>query len=247
MARKFWEKITNTEIQFYDEPQDLVTTSIDTQIEDLQELLGLPSSAKEIIVQSNPAIATEAEFDALFQGDLDRLSDQRDYFGAQAVTVVDNIDVIDHRWMSPADLSVGSGTIESVCGEEVGNEAINAIDGTTTTNWQHDINAVHVIVIDLGYPKRIDGIRIRNAAVPNGATQLSGVDVDVAITVANLDDPSNRVGTALEFTDPGDNDRNLTIHNGRYVRLTIASTGHAQNNITLREIELRTKPRTAGL
>lgn len=247
MARKFWERLSGTRIQFYDEPQDLMIADADARILELQNILTAPNEVKAIMVQSFPGAETEAEFDKIFQDELDRLADQRDYFSNQNVTVQDTIDVVDHRWMSPSEMSLAPGVIESFCGEEIGNEAANAIDGLNGTNWQHDFDHVHDITIDLGYKKRIDGIRISLTASPGSPLQLSGVQVFVAGSVNNLTNPASHVGVDLSFTDPLDNDRNLTIRNGQFVKLEIGSTAHASNHITIREIQLRTKPRTAGL
>lgn len=247
MARKFWEKLSNTRLQFYDEPQDLREADLDQLIADNQEILALPDSAKAILVEANPTVGTEAEFDAIFENELARLADIKDYMSGQTVTLSDTIDVVDHRWMSPADMALGPGTIVSFCGEEVANPAVNAIDGANGTNWQHDVNEVHQLEIDLGYRKRIDGIRVVNSATPGGPLQLSGVDVRVANRLGRLDDTESLVGTGLAFTDPNQNDRDLTLRNGRFIRITVGSTGHGNNNITIREIEFRTRPRTFGL
>ena len=247
MARKFWEKVNGSRIQFYDEPRDLLLVDVDARIAEIQVVLGLADSVKALLIQSFPGVQSEAEFDAIFEDELRELADQRDYYHGSNVTVQETIDVIDHRWMSPADMSLGAGTIVSVCGEEVGNEAIKAIDGAGGTNWQHDVDEVHVIVFDLGYKKRIDGIRIKNPGGPGNPLRLTGVDVDVANNFGGLDKPESRVGSGLAFEDPNSNDRNLTTRTGRFVRLTIAATAHASNHVTVREIEMRTRPRTFQL
>lgn len=247
MARKFWERLSGSRIQFYDEPLDLRIEDADARIAQLQEILALPNSAKALLVQSFPSVQTEAEFNAIFEDELADLSDQRDYFDNSNVTVQEVIDVIDHRYMSPADMSLGPGTIVSFCGEEVANPAANAIDGINGNSWQHDVDEAHELVIDLGYRKRIDGIRIKNPASPGNPLLLSGVQVFVANGINGLDTPSNQVGFDLTFLDPNDNDRDLTTKTGRYIKIQIGSTAHGSNHITIREIEFRTRPRTFGL
>lgn len=247
MARKFWEKVNNTKIQFYDDPNDFLEADVDARITELQTILALPDNAKALLVQSFPSVTTEAEFNKIFEDELDLLADRKDNFGNQTVTVQDTIDVIDHRWMSPSEMSVAPGVIHSFCGEEVANLAAFAIDGIGANSWQHDVDEVHELIIDLGYKKRIDGLRVKNTASPGNPLLLSGVDIFVANGINGLDDPDNLVGLDLAFTDPSDNDRTLTTKTGRYIKMTVGSTGHGSNHITIRDIEFRMRPRTFGL
>ena len=248
MARKFWERLNVNKIQFYDDPVDVLAADIDLRIAELQSILGLPDEAKLALAKQFLAIDDTQLFNKLFGDELEQIADQRDYFSNKNVVVSDMIDVVDHRWMSPSEMSLGTATIVSFCGEEVANPAINAIDGVVGTNWQHDVDEVHEIIIDLGYMKRIDGIRVRNPASPGNPFMLSGVTVFVANDINALDNnPASQVGTNLAFADPGDNDRDLTVRNGQFIKLTIPATGHLQNHVSLRDLEFRTRPRTFGL
>lgn len=247
MAKKYWEKLSNKRLQFYDAPQDLRDTDLDARIADLQTLLALPAEVKALLAGAMPAVADEAAFDALFQDELELKLDIRDFMHGQTVTVLEQIDVVDYRWMSPADLAGGMAAVESVCGEEAGNPAAQAINGVNGDNWQHDLDHPHEIVIDLGYKKRIDGIRIAlPTSSPGTPFILRDVQVHLANGVAGLDNPESHVGVDLEFADAGDNDRALTSHVGRYLRLQIGSTDHHSNHITVRDIYLRTRVRTFG-
>lgn len=247
MARKFIERENPTTLNFFDGSGEGLKAAIDTRIAEIEDILDDPIYKKELMAAGVPGANTEEAFDAIFTDELHQLADQGDWFDNTTVTAVEAFDAVDYRWMSPSDMYLDPGTIESFCGEEVGSEAIQAIDGINGTNWQHDVDEVHELVIDLGYIKRIDGIRISLSAVPAGPLQLSTVQVYVAGIVAKLDDAESHVGVDLEFTDGNDNDRDLTIRNGRYVKLEIGSTGHASNHITIREIQFRFKPRTAEL
>lgn len=247
MARKFWERLSSTRILFYQEPLDLDRDEMDARIAELQAILALPDNIKAILAEANPTIGSTSDFDDVFEDELFQLADQRDYYDNANVTVTEEIEVVDHRWMHPAEMSLGPGTLVDFCGEEVGNEAIGAIDGIGSNSWQHDVDEVHEITIDLGYKKRIDGIRVKSSASPGGPLQLSGVDVRIASKLANLDDAASLVGEDLSFTDPLENDRDLTARTGRYIRVTIGSTGHNSNHITLRDVCFRTRPRTFGL
>lgn len=246
MARKFWERLSGSRIQFYKDPLDLRIEDVDAKILEIQTILALDDSVKALIAAGNPAL-TEAQFNEAFEDELAEIADQRDYFDNSNVTIQEVIDVIDFRWMSPADMSLAPGVIVSFCGEEVANPAINAIDGVAGQNWQHDVDEIHELVIDLGYRKRIDGIRIKNTASPGNPLLLSGVQVFVANGINGLDNPANQVGVDLTFLDPNDNDRTLTTKTGRYIKIQIGSTAHGSNHITIRDIEFRTRPRTFGL
>lgn len=247
MARKFVERENSTTLNLFDGPEEYDKDAITARIAEIDDILDDPDYKKQLMVAGTPNVTTEAEFDALFENERDQLGSLADFYSSATVTVVESFDAVDHRWMSPSDLFLAPGTIESVCGEEAGKEAVNAIDGTGTTNWQHDIDHEHEITVDLGLLKRISGIRVINSAAPAGPLQLSGVQVYVAGTVAKLADAASHVGVDLAFTDPLDNDRDLTARNGRFVKVTIGSTGHADNHVTMRELELRFIPQTAAL
>lgn len=247
MAKKFIERENNTTLNAFDAPRALDKDEGDARILEIQDILDDPSYKKSLMISGVPAASSEEEFDALHEAELNVLADQADFYSNETVTVVESFDAIDYRWMTPADLNLGPGVIESFCGEEVSNPASNAIDGLNNTNWQHDLDHEHEIVIDLGYIKRIDGIRINLTASPAVPLQLSGVQVYVAGTVAKLADANSHVGVDLEFTDGGDNDRTLTIRNGRYIKIVVGSTGHGSNHITVRDIQFRMKPRTAQI
>jgi hypothetical protein len=245
MARKFFERENSTTLNAFDGPAELDKAVADARILELQDILSQPDYVKATMVAGVPGVQTEAEFNAFFEDELHTLGDQGDFYANETVTVPESFDAVDHRWMSPADLRLGPGTIQSVCGEEVGNEAIQAIDGVNNQNWQHDFDHVHDIIIDFGLIKRVNGIRFNLSAVPAGPLQLFDVQVFIAGTVAKLTDPASHVGVDLTITDGGDNDRNLTIRNGRFVQIQIGSTGHVSNHITIRDILFRMKPRTA--
>ena len=247
MARKFWERVSGGRLRFYTDPRDFVRADVLAEITRLQDILALPNETKAIMAAGIPGLASEADFDRFFQDQIDELADVADYFGYARVQ--ETIDTFDHGYMSPSAATLGAGTIVSVCGEESGNEAINAIGGTVGANWQHDVDHAHELVFDFGYDKRIDGIRFRNPASPGGPLILGGIDVFVSTRVKGLDNPNSHVGVGLSMTAPaaGDVDFDLTPRNGRYVKLTVASTGHGRNHITIRDIHLRVRARTFGL
>lgn len=256
MAKKYWERVGGNQIRFYDEPLQVLKDETLARILELQEILGAPDHIKAIIAQANPAIKTPAEFDNAFRGELEELAERLDYWDMD--TIVETVDVADFGWFKLSDGQLGPGVVLAVCGEEVANPAAQAIDGLGGTNWQHDAdhsadpdNPFHEIVLDLGYKSRIDGIRFNLGATPGNPLQLSLVNVYFANSQNGVFNNANaHVGVDLEATTPNNGnfaELDLTARAGRYLRITIGATGHASNHITLRELEVRKRPRTFGL
>ncbi len=261
MAKKYWERVGGNQIRFYDEPTQVLKDETQARILELQEILAAPDHIKAFIAQANPAITTEEEFEAIFQDELEELAERLDYWDMD--TIVENVDVADFGWFKLSDGQLGPGVVLAACGEEVGFEAALAIDGLSGTNWQHDHDHTgevdgegdpaefHDIVLDLGYKARIDGIRINTGATPGNPLQLSLVNVYLAGSEAGVfNNPNSHVGVDLEFVTPNNGnfvENDLTVRTGRYLRLTIGATGHNTNHITLKELEVRKRPRTHGL
>lgn len=243
--KKFWEQESATELRFYTDPAVFILADVTARIAELQANLALPDHQKALMTV--PAgVQTNAEFDQFFTDELELLADIADFFAY--APRIETLNVADFAWMSPADLTLGPGTIDSVCGEEIGNEAVLAIDGVPAgSNWQHDTDHAHSITIDLGYTKRLDGIRFDLPASPGAALILHGIDVYVAKKLANL--PDNQVGFGLDMgvSPSGPIDFNLTAHNGQFIQIDVASTDHASNHITIRDLEFRMRTRTFGL
>ena len=247
MARKFWERVGAQRIRFYTDPEEFVKDDVVAEIARLQAILALPDTTKALIAAGLPGGAEdEAAFDRIWLDQIEQLADILDYWDYDQQT--EDVVTVLQGWLSPANMSLGPASIVAVSGEEVGNEAINAIDGQNGTNWQSDVDEVHEIIFDLGYSKRIDGICVKNTASPGNPLLLRNCDVYVNNSVNGLATNANaQVGTGLDFADPDRNERDLTTRNGRYVRLVIGSTDHPQNHVTVREIEIRCRARTFGL
>ncbi len=255
MARKFWERVGGNQIRFYDEPLQVLKDETLARIAELQEILAAPDHIKAFIAQGNPAINTEEEFEEIFTDELEELAERLDYWDMD--TIVESIDVADSGWFNLSDGQLGPGTVVAVCGEEIGNEAPLAIDGQGGTNWQHDHDHTgeedefHELIVDLGYKARIDGIRFNLGATPGNALRLSVVNIYVASSESGVfNNPNAHVGVDLEATAPNNGnfaELDLTIRTGRFVRITVGSTGHNLNHITLKDFEIRKRPRTQGL
>ena len=244
MSRKFWERMSANKVRFYGTPADYHKDELLADIAELRAVLDVPGSVKEIMVAAMPMVDTIEAFDKGYQSEIGRLADMVDYFGYESEE--ETISTFSFGWMSPADMALGPATVVDVCCEEIGNEAAGAIDGVGSNTWKHQENHAHHLVLDLGYNKRIDGIRFKKTASPPAATDLIGVDVRVAGGLAGLEHPEALVGSDLMADRPGDNDFMLTPRTGRKVKITVNSTGAGNNSITIRDIEFRFRAHTFG-
>lgn len=261
MAKKYWERVGGNQIRFYDEPLQVLKDETLARISELQEILAAPDHIKAFIAQANPAISTEEEFEKVFTDELEELAERLDYW--EMDTLEEMFDIADSGWFKLSDGQLGPGTVVAVCGEEIGNEAALAIDGLSGTNWQHDHDHTgeldadenpaefHDIVFDMGYKARIDGIRFNLGATPGNPLQLSDVNVYISSSENGVfNNPNTHVGVALEATAPNNGnfaELDLTIRTGRFVRITVGSTGHNSDHITIKEVEVRKRTRTQGL
>lgn len=266
MARKFWEKLGGNKIQFYDEPAIVEKDAALARIVELDEILNASDHIKSFIAQANPAITTEQEFYDLFEEERAELAERLDYWGMD--TIVESVDVVDSGFFRPADGQLGPATVVAVSNDEVGFEAAFAIDGITANTWRSEDNpqadpdniVPHDLIVDLGYKRRISAIRIHQGASPGNRLLLSDVNVFVALKLNGLLDnpdggvnnPSTQVGFNLDFSNPADivgnfNEQPLATRSGRFIRITIALTGHNQNALTFRDFEIKQHPRTFGI
>lgn len=248
MARKFWEKLNNNRIQFYDEPADFIKADLEAELVEAQSILALPDNLKMLLAGNNPGFESEDDFTDHYEGIIADLAERLDYYDHD--TVDETVTVITDTWLSPADAKLGPAIVVDVCGEEATYEAVNAIDGANGTQWRHDANEVHVLTFDWGYKKRFNGMRFSLPATsPNVRMYLTDFDLRIAGNLNGLDDPANEVitGGAMAGTETGDVDFMFSNKNGRYVRLTVNATAHTNNNVRIREILLQAVARTAGL
>ncbi len=252
MARKYWERVGGNQIRFYDEPLDLKKDEVDDRIAELQAILALPDNIKELLAQANPGIEDEAAFDQIFEDEIEQLADQRDYWDMDQI--VENITVVETGFWSPSAAALGPGTIESVSSEQVGFEAIQAIDGVNGTEWQTDaLGGPHEIVFGWGYKKRFDGIRWRVGAAVGNPQAWEGVSIWIANGLNGLDDPGNLaldnvdIAVVGTLTDPWLEVDFPAKESGRYCRIVITGTGRGDNRADAGEIELRQNTRTTGL
>ncbi|MDW7728164.1 MAG: discoidin domain-containing protein [Candidatus Methanoperedens sp.] len=109
-------------------------------------------------------------------------------------------------WVRPA--------LHSACGGDLLHPASKAVDGNTSTYWQHGEVEQHWIILDLGASKGIDAVRIYTAV---------GIDpVDIYIS----DDPAyfgDKVVADYPMGLPDWNKINLDFIIGRYVKIVFKS------------------------
>ncbi len=246
MARWFWERLGAERIQFYPEPQTLRKSEIEAEIAELQEIQALAPNLKRRIAGGLAKVISESDYDARVRERIEELADLHDHWNGELIT--ETIEVISHYWMRPGattlpGLPAGILYSSGMDGPDVG--ASKILDADFSTRWEISFSPAEV-VIDLGYPKRIDGIRVRQGAKPGPRENLAAVDVYAALHPNQLEDEGNLIGSGLAFNDgatDGWNAKDLTPKRARYVRILITKTDHASDHAIVRGVEFRTRCR----
>jgi len=235
MAQRLFQKQGADNIKVWTDPELLERSVLEDDITYFTELLTLDDRIKEMMFAGLPGISTVEGFDAVVQEELDQRKDQLDALDYD--TIVHNMTLYDGEWYLPE-------AVEAHCGEETGNEAVLAIDGQSTTFWQHNTDEAHQIDFRLrSYLKKATKIRIRRQT--NVRSALNNLDVYFARTLNALDDPDSLVATGVTLSVDNDwNEINFTSSKrGRYLRLTGFGSAHAGNEIRIREVEVRVVPK----
>ena len=166
------------------------------------------------------------------------LRDRLDYYDYATRTV--NRTIADGAWFSP-------NLIESVCAENIGNEASKAIDGNSVTFWRDSTNHQHVIVFKLrDYPKKIEKIRFLYGANESARERLNNMDVHASKAIGAIDNPENILETGINISWPtGISEDTWVEHTlaskklkARYIKLVIDDTDNGQNQCQIREFEV---------
>jgi len=248
MPNRFYEKVGGNQIRIWQIIESFQKDELKGDIDELKELESLSDGAKQQLIDNssdllgnNPDVTkTPLEiFDTINRKKKQKLQDLLDYWVMDTIPA-SGLDDIQTSWIDLSKLAQNSGAvIKSVCGEDVGDDAIKAVNGSLVGFWQHDLDEQHSITIDLTYPKVIDAIRLW---IPNTNTQfqLTGVDIRGATSITGL--ANNLLATNISFS--GDGQWVAHVFSGgkkriRYIRLENINTNHAQNEIRVREIELR--------
>ena len=136
-----------------------------------------------------------------------------------------------------------NGAVHSVCGEEVGNEAVNVLE--ENGKWAHFVNEPHEIILDLGNRETIDAISVRIDAGVNASHILRGVDVFASIHENQITNLDNQVLSGVDFATLDDDNIHEFGQNkrARYVRLTNITTDDVENKLRVKNIKVRIVPR----
>ncbi len=228
MAIRFYRpKDGGTKLDLYIDPAEYSQAQDQLDLALIEETQASSDALREQLAAAN-GFANVGEYDAWLEDQRDELADRLDYYDYSNRD--ETITVRDGMWMTPE-------AVESFCGEEVGWEAVNMIDGDIGTWWQHETDETHEIVLRLrDYRKRVAKIRIRRGN--NVRSQLQNLDVRAAMTIANLDKAESLRVTGAELLTPAAwNELDFTTpRNCRYIKLSFASA-HASNEARIREVE----------
>ena len=202
MAKRLWEKAAGgSEIHATNDPQVLIVADLQAQLGPLQEVQGLSDALRLLFVKAGvPGLGIGAasdleSFDDALDKRVDTLLDLIDY--AQYSTRIESLTVFDGAWFSPQ-------AIESVSGENVGEEAARAVDGDNGTWWQSDTGP-HAITFHVrDHKKQLSRIRLRISNVNEDRTKLQGVTLRGSVSIGKIDDPGNVIASGINFAHDGD-------------------------------------------
>lgn len=235
MAKRLWEQITvGTDIKLWIDPEPYNKTDLQDERDRLQAIKTSPLECRTelAVCKGYPSVA---DYDDFIQDEIDEIKDLIDYFGYS--TKVTNLTVMDGEWFTPTD-------IESVSNEDVGNEAVNAVDGNNVTFWRSSNNEVHEIIFKLRtYPKKISKFRIWYASGESARERLNDIDVHAANALGNLDEPQNILETGINLTWTAGGgvwvEHTLASKKNKckYIKFVIGNTDNGNNQAQMREIE----------
>lgn len=236
MAIRLWEQITvGTDIKLWIDPEPYNKTDDITERDRLQAILDA-----DVAIRTELAVCLGSSdlqsFDDFIQDEIDDIKDRLDYYDYD--TRAHNMTVMDGAWFSPD-------SVNSVLGEDVGNEATKSIDLNTVTFWRDSTNHQHVIIYQLrDYAKKISKIRFFYGAGLSARERLNNMDVHAAKAVNNIDNPENILETGINITWPGvggafvEHTLASKKNKARYVKLVIDDTDNGNNQCQIREFEV---------
>lgn len=245
MAKLYYQLGGPGQINVYDDPQVLSQNDLIGQRDALSEILGLSDVFRSALAQSGiPFFGipgghnTLADFDDFINEELDRLNDVLDYFSYSSR--VEELTVRDNAWFTPE-------AVVDVSHEEVGNEAVNAIDGDFGTWWQSNEGGTDPRTITFrvrSYSKKIEGIRLRISNPGEDRAELQDVTIRASKALAMIDDPGNVFASGIDFSHDGDAWMEHIFaspaHGKRFIKLDIPSSLHSNpDHVRIREIEVR--------
>lgn len=244
MAKRFYSEVTaGSDLGVFDDPGIYNKTQDIADLAIVTEQQALANSIRTLLAVCN--LQTLAEYDEMLSDLFDELSERIDYYDYN--TTVKNTTVMTGAWFSPTE-------IQSVLGEDLGNEATKSIDGNNTTFWRDSTNHQHVIIFKLrDYPKKISKIRFRYGAGESARERLNNMDVHASKGIANIDNAENILETGINISWPVAAGEVWVEHTlatkknrARFVKLVIDDTDNGQNQAQIREFEVWVETRDPG-
>lgn len=227
MAIRLYEPV-GIDIKLWSDPRIFEMAVLEAEVVDLDFLIAQDDPVRLRLGQCK-GFQTLEEYDDYLDSEWGMRRDLIDFFDYD--TKVVNITSKNGAWFLP----IG---VESFCGEEVGREAIYAIDGSQSTFWQHEDNEAHEIIFKLrDYKKRVEKIRIYRGS--NARSALNNLDIYVANSIGGLDDPQNLAiaDASIDIDDDWNEIVFSTKQRGRYIRLTGFGSENNSNESRIRELE----------
>ena len=224
---------------------DLPNADDDARLAILLEIQADSDGARTEIAQAKGL--TLAEYDTQLQDEIWDLRERIDYIDVHP-TVSKSRTVVDGVWLRPE-------AVESFCGEDAGDPAVDSINGINSDFWRHSTNEAHEIVYRIrdSHPKKVSRIRFRYNSTEPAREQLDQMTVRAAKNLPKIDDPENELETALDITWPtgqGSTWVEVTLTKkkpkARYIKLTGFGSANANNQIQIREFEVYCEPRITG-
>lgn len=241
-VRRYTRNVAGEELGLLDDPTQFI------RVDDVAALADVVAiQAADDLVRAELAFckgSTLEDYDAFLEELFDRLSDRIDYYTYD--TAVQNTTYYEGAWFSPD-------SIESVLGEDVGNEADKSIDGNTVTFFRDSQNHQHEIIFQLrDYPKKISKIRFFYGIGESARERLNNMDVHAAAGIGNIDNPENilETGINIAWPTPGDVWVEHTLAQkkarARYIKLVIDDTDNGNNHAQIREFEVWVETKDPG-
>lgn len=239
MPQRFQHKVGGNIIHQHERPIVLDKALAIQNIIDTDTLLLLSDQEILLFFESLSIPLTASEYRQALQDQKEEYQRTVRLWEMDTVQII--LDELQPTWLL-FDPNLG-GAVQSVCGEEVGNEASNVL--LENTKWAHLFDHAHEIVLDLGNPETIDGIAIRIDAGVNASHQLRGVDVFAAKALSQIDNPDNQMLSGVDFATLDDDNQILfgRTKRARYVKLTNITTDMGGNQLRVKNIKVRVVPK----
>ncbi len=229
MAKRFYEPLSGNLILWSD-PAEFVKTELEAELVGIEQYQGYDDTIRTILAQCMGFSDLQA-FDDDLTTKRTRLKDLIDFYDYSNTTV--ELNVKDGAWFTPV-------AVESVCGEEIGHEAILTIDELNNTYWEHTDDEEHEIIWQLrDYTKRIAKLQVRIGS--SSRNLLTGLDVYIANTIEGLSNVSNRVIENGSLTVPNSWEElewGPSKKNGQYIKFVGFGSQHASNEVRIQEIQV---------